>query len=205
MTCFAFASVPAISERVFANEFTHHWKLSVFFYIQDQSSFFRIFESYKAGVNYQQFTANYFRTHKPSTLLLRYEHFHLRAPAFFYLHVWFHAEHIRLRLYNDYVRFDPYASQRLIPKYRWLQRIFARRNRLRRLYSYRWRFFYRCFQQKHHAFEFRGLSLPYSQPLMETEVVPFRFLSILDHWRTKVTLAARQLPLAGVRQTYYLR
>lgn len=85
-TCFFFASLPRISERSFIDLFSKDWRYSCLFFIKNQSFFFRALESYYSSIDFLQFSPDYFRrTYKPTTLLLPYVYFHLRAPTSYYL------------------------------------------------------------------------------------------------------------------------
>lgn len=144
-TCFFFASLSRISERTIYHWFQRRWKYSIFFFLTHQSFFFRSLEYYYNKVDYLKFNSSYFRgsSGKPTTLLLPYFHYHLRAPPNLYITLWYHSEQLRLRFFNDYVRTHELLNNSfyLPRRFRFQQTIFSYRVRGRRKRLFRFLFF----------------------------------------------------------------
>lgn len=163
-TCFFFACLDKISERSFWEFFSHDWRYSIFFFLQDQSFFFRTLEYYFASVDYLRFSPDFFRatSFRPTTSLLPYDQFTLRAPSLAYFTLWYHVEQIRLRFFNDYVKSHDYlnSNRQLSRRYRLQRRIFTQRIRMKRKHFLRYLFLSQALKRKYSCVEFTAVLTP---------------------------------------------
>lgn len=209
-TCFFFCSLSRISERTFCQFFFHRWSYSFFFFLKDQTFFFRSLEYYFSQVDGLQFSSKYFRatSYKVTTLLLPYDRFHLRAPPTLYLILWYHAEHLRMRFFGEYVKSHDFInhSSYLPCRFRYYRTIGPHRVRVNRRQLLRWIFFSQSEKNRHTVIEFQGF--PTDQEFSSfsfSQMVPPVLLSSSP--RLQLTLASKMLPLtyiANVRQRFFL-
>lgn len=209
-TCFFFASLSLTSERVFYNLFNGQWRSSIFFYVTNQALFFRALEYYYVGVDHLKFSADYFRgtSLKKNTMLLPFVHFHLRAPSVLFLLLWYHSEQLRLRFFNDHVKFHDYLNNSLYlsRRYRLQRTLFTYRLRPSRRQFFRFMFLKQAFALRYRAVEFEALNLWHLMPSFSAAFRFNSFLPISQTWRVQVALAARHLPVAALatpRQQFF--
>lgn len=209
-TCFFFACLSKISERPFRLWFDHRWLYSFFFFLKDQTFFFRSLEYHFAKVDGLQFGSKYFRgtSYKVTTHLLPYDRFHLRAPATLYLLLWYHSEQIRMRFFDDYVKsHDLINHSFFLPcRFRYQKTLWSYRVRGCRKQLLRWFFFFSSRQNRYTVMEFQAFDTRNSFSFFSfSQVVPPVLLSSSSS--LELTLATKMLPLkyiANVRQRFFL-
>lgn len=92
-------------------------------------------------------------------IVLPYTNFYLRAPLTLYTLLWYHVEQLRMRFFNDFIRFHEYinASVHLPRRFR-LQRVLSvypyHSSSRKKLFRF---FFHRQLEaQRYRAVQFRG-------------------------------------------------
>jgi hypothetical protein len=211
LTCFFFAGFPSIGDRIFSNLFVQKWRQSIFFYVTDQSTFFRSMEYYQSGIDHLQFTSNFFRatSFKVNSLLLPYQHYHLRAPSAVYLLLWYHSEQLRMRFFNDYVKSHDYLNRNtfLPRRFRFQKTLFTYRARMNRKQFFRHLFLRQALAQRYSVVEFQGLNLWHQMPSFSDQLDWNHTVPLVQGWQLPLSLAARSLPLehlAAPSQKFFL-
>jgi hypothetical protein len=168
-------------------------------------------EYYQAGIDHLQFSSSFFRatSYKVNTLLLPYKSFHLRAPSAVYLLLWYHAEQLRMRFFNDYVKSHDYLNRNtFLPRRFRLQRtLFTYRVRMKRKQFFRYLFLYQARDRRYTVVEFQALNLWHQMPSFSDHLDATHTVPILQGWQLPVSLAARSIPLehlAAPSQKFFL-
>lgn len=203
-TCFFLASLSRIAERPFYQWFNRRWQHSIFFFLTDQSFFFRSLEYYSKGVDYLKFSSRYLRgtSLRPTKVLLPFSRFHLRAPGTLFITLWYHSEQLRMRFFNDYVRTHELLTHSffLPRRFRFQRTIFSYRIRCRRKLLFRYIFFFNTCNQRYSVVEYRGLNV--NNQVTVSSFSPLEWSHMISSSSTlNLALATKNLPLARFWKT----